>query len=67
MWKIQQKVGSGEPNKKTGGKLTRKDLEEIAEIKKDDMNTDNIEAVIKSLAWTAKNMWVDVEKGAVKL
>ena len=67
LWKIQQKLGSGEPNKKTVGKITRKDLEEIAEIKKDDMNTDNIEAVIKSLAWTAKNMWVDVEKGAVKM
>jgi len=34
LWKIGQKTGSGEPNKKNIGKLTRKDLEEIAEIKR---------------------------------
>ena len=67
LWKLGQKLGSGEPNKKNIGKLTRKDLEEIATIKKDDMNTDNIESVIKSIAGTAKNMGVDVERGAVKL
>jgi large subunit ribosomal protein L11 len=47
LWKIGQKVGSGEPNKKNIGKLTRKDLEEIAEIKRGDMNTEDIEAMIK--------------------
>jgi len=67
LWKLGQKSGSGEPNKKTIGKLTRKDLEEIAELKKGDMNTDNIESVIKALAGTAKNMGVDIEKGAIKL
>lgn len=67
LWKIGQKTGSGEPNKKNIGKLTRKDLEEIAEIKRWDMNTEDIEAMIKIIGWTAKNMWVDVEKGAIKL
>ncbi|HCB52003.1 TPA: 50S ribosomal protein L11 [Patescibacteria group bacterium] len=67
LWKLGQKLGSGEPNKKTIGKLTRKDLEEIAEIKKDDMNTDNVESIIKAIGGTAKNMGVDVEKGAIKL
>ena len=66
LWKLGQKSGSGEPNKKTIGTLTRKDLEEIAELKKGDMNTDNIESVIKALAGTAKNMGVDIEKGAIK-
>lgn len=67
LWKIGQKVGSGEPNKKNIGKLTRKDLEEIAEIKRGDMNTEDIEAMIKIIWGTAKNMGVEVEKGAIKL
>lgn len=66
LWKIGQKTGSGEPNKKNIGKLTRKDLEEIAEIKRWDMNTEDIEAMIKIIGWTAKNMWVDIEKWAIK-
>ena len=61
LWKVKQKKGSGEPNKKKIWKLTRKDLEEIAEIKKPVMNTNNIESIIKSIAGTAKNMGVDVE------
>ncbi len=67
LWKIGQKIWSGEPNKKNIGKLTRKDLEEIAELKKGDMNTDDVEAMIKIIGGTAKNMGVDVEKGAIKL
>lgn len=34
LWKLKQKVGSGEPNKKKIGSLTQADLEEIATIKK---------------------------------
>jgi ribosomal protein L11 len=41
-------------------------LEEIAEIKRWDMNTEDIEAMIKIIGWTAKNMWVEVEKWAIK-
>lgn len=66
LWKIGQKIWSGEPNKKNIGKLTRKDLEEIAELKKWDMNTDDLEGMIKIIGGTAKNMGVDVEKGAIK-
>jgi len=66
LWKLGQKSWSGEPNKKNIWKLTRKDLEEIAEIKRGDMNTEDIEAMIKIIWWTAKNMWVDIEKGAIK-
>lgn len=62
LWKIGQKAGSGEPNKKKIWKITRKDMEEIAEFKKGDMNTDNIESIIKIIAWTAKNMGVEIEK-----
>jgi large subunit ribosomal protein L11 len=34
LWKLKQASGSGQPNKTKIGKLTRQDLEEIAEIKK---------------------------------
>lgn len=64
--KANQKLGSGEPNKKKIGTISRKDLEEIAELKKDDMNTANTESIIKSLAGTARNMGIEVEKGAIK-
>ena len=58
LWKIKQKIGSGEPNKKKIGSLTRADLEEIATLKKWDMNTDELESMIKSITGTAKNMGV---------
>ncbi|HPC34489.1 MAG TPA: 50S ribosomal protein L11 [Candidatus Absconditabacterales bacterium] len=60
--KIKEKKGSGEPNKnKLAGKLTRADLEEIYEFKKNDLNAADMEAGIKIIAGTAKNMGVDVE------
>lgn len=62
LWKLNLKSGSGEPNKNKIGKLTRADLEEIAEIKKHDMNTNDIENIIKSIQWTAKNMGIEIEK-----
>jgi len=63
LWKLGEKAGSGEPNKKKlGKKLTRKDMEEIAELKKGDMNTDDVETMVKIIAGTAKNMGVEIEK-----
>ncbi len=61
LWKLWQKKWSWEPNKKKlDKKLTKQDLEEIAEIKQNDMNTDNKESIIKSIIWTAANMWIEV-------
>ena len=62
LWKLNLKSGSGEPNKTKIWKLTRADLEEIANLKKGDMNSENIESMIKSITGTAKNMWIEVEK-----
>ena len=62
LWKLNVKAGSGEPNKTKIWKLTRKYLEEIAELKKWDMNSDDIESMIKSISGTAKNMGVEIEK-----
>lgn len=61
LWKLNQKSGSGEPNKTKIWKLSKKDLEEIATLKKWDMNSENIESMIKSIAGTAKNMGVETE------
>lgn len=60
--KLKQPKGSGEPNKNKIGKISKKDLEEIAQLKKGDMNSDNLESMMKSIAGTAKNMGIDVEK-----
>ncbi len=62
--KINQNTGSGEPNKKKIWTLTKKDLEEIAALKMWDMNTDNLESMMKSIAWTARNMGVEVQWNA---
>lgn len=59
-WRINQNLGSGEPNKKKIGKLTREDLEAIYELKKDDLNANDREAAFKIIAGTARNMGVDV-------
>jgi large subunit ribosomal protein L11 len=54
--------GSGEPNKtKLDKKLNQAQLTEIAETKAVDMNTDDIEAVKKMVAGTARSMGVEVE------
>lgn len=60
MWKSSIKKWSWEPNKNKIWKISKKDLEEIAEIKKPVMNTRNTEAIVKILEWTAKNMWLEV-------
>lgn len=61
LWKVKQKKGSWEPNKTKVAKITKADLDEIAEIKKPVMNTNNKDSIIKTIIWTAKNMWIEVE------
>jgi len=53
--------GSGEPNKVKVGKITKAQIKEIAEKKMVDLNADNIEAAIKIIEGTARNMGVTVE------
>src|SRR5438128_1481726 len=51
--------GSGEPNKlKLEQKLSQSQLNEIAQAKASDMNTDDIEAVKKMVSGTARSMGV---------
>ena len=48
------------PGREVVGKVTRKDLEQIAEIKKADMNSRTLEAAVKVLAGTARSMGIEV-------
>ncbi len=52
--------GSGKPNVDKVGKVTKKQLLEIYNIKKNDLNANNPEAGIKIIAGTARNMGIDV-------
>lgn len=56
--KIQK--GSGIPNKEKVGKLSRKQIEEIAKIKMVDLNTNDLEEAVKIVAGTARSMGVEV-------
>jgi large subunit ribosomal protein L11 len=59
---LKESKGSGEPNKtKLTKKLSDSQLTEIAETKAMDMNTDDIPAVKKMVAGTARSMGVEVE------
>lgn len=53
--------GSSESNKTKVGKVTKKDLEEIAKIKMEDLNCDTIEAAVSMIKGTARSMGVTVE------
>lgn len=53
--------GSGKPNVDKVGKITRAQLQEIAEKKMDQLNAVDIEGAIKIVAGTARSMGVVVE------
>ena len=48
--------GSGEPNKNKVGNVTSAQVREIANIKLPDLNTDDVEAAMKTVAGTARSM-----------
>jgi len=48
--------GSAEPNKTKVGSVTRDQLREIAELKINDLNTDDVDQAINSIAGTARSM-----------
>jgi large subunit ribosomal protein L11 len=52
--------GSGEPNKKKVGKITKAQLREIAQRKLPDLNTKDIEKAIKIIEGQAKNMGLEI-------
>lgn len=54
-------TGSGEPNRKKVGSITRAQLQEIAQTKMPDLNANDIEAAMKIVAGTARNMGVTIK------
>ena len=52
--------GSGTPNKDKVGKVSKKQVREIAEHKLPDLNTTDIEAACRSVAGTARSMGLEV-------
>jgi large subunit ribosomal protein L11 len=53
--------GSGEPNRQKVGEVTRAQVREIAETKMPDLNTTDIEAAMKQIEGTARNMGIIVK------
>jgi large subunit ribosomal protein L11 len=52
--------GSGVPNRDKAGKVTRKQVEEIARTKLEDLNCTTIEAAVRIVEGSARSMGIDV-------
>ncbi len=53
--------GSGVPNKNKIGKVTKKQVEEIAKTKMPDLNAASLEAAIRTVEGTARSMGIEVQ------
>ena len=54
--------GSGTPNRTKAGKVTTKQLEEIAKIKLPDLNAGSVEAAMRTIAGTARSAGITVSE-----
>jgi large subunit ribosomal protein L11 len=52
--------GSAEPNREKVGRVTQKQLREIAEVKMPDLNANDVEHAMRILAGTARSMGIEV-------
>jgi large subunit ribosomal protein L11 len=53
--------GSGVPNRNKVGKVTKKQVEEIAKAKMPDLNAGSLEAAIRTVEGTARSMGIEVQ------
>ncbi|HYE12970.1 MAG TPA: 50S ribosomal protein L11 [Pyrinomonadaceae bacterium] len=53
--------GSGKPNREKVGSISRDKIEEIARLKMPDLNTSSLEAAVKTIEGTARNMGLNIE------
>lgn len=53
--------GSGEPNKKKVGTVTKDQLKKIAEQKMEDLNANDVDAAMEIVAGTARSMGIEVK------
>ncbi len=54
---------SGEPNRNKVGKVTMKQVEEIAQLKMPDLNAKDMNGAVKSILGSAKSMGIEVDRG----
>ena len=59
---VSLEKGSGEPNRKKVGKITWKQIEEIAKTKMPDLNTEKLESACSMVEGTAKSMGLEIVK-----
>jgi large subunit ribosomal protein L11 len=52
--------GSGEPNKTKVGKVTKKQVEEIAKLKMPDLNAASVEAAMRTISGTARSAGITI-------
>lgn len=52
--------GSGTPNKTAAGKVTKKQVEEIAKLKMPDLNAGSVEAAMRTISGTARSAGITV-------
>ncbi len=55
------KKGSGEPNKSKVGRVTKKQVQEIAELKVPDLSAASVEAAMRTIEGSARSMGLTVE------
>jgi large subunit ribosomal protein L11 len=53
--------GSGTPNKKKVAQVTRVKIKEIADLKKQDLNANDVEAAMRMIEGTARSMGIEVQ------
>ncbi|MEN3007972.1 50S ribosomal protein L11 [Pseudothermotoga sp.] len=53
-------TGSGEPKRKIVGKVTKKQIEEIAKLKMPDLTANDLKAAVKIIEGTAKSMGIEI-------
>lgn len=53
--------GSGQPNKEVVGSITQDQLRKIAEMKLPDLNANDVDAAMRIVAGTAKNMGITID------
>jgi large subunit ribosomal protein L11 len=54
--------GSGEPNRNKVGQVSKSQLKEIAQMKMQDLNANNIEAAMQIVAGTARSMGIEIQE-----
>jgi len=55
--------GSAEPNRNKVGKVTKKQIEDIARTKLPDLNTTSLASAVRTVTGTARNMGIEVVEG----